>query len=138
MIAKGHRAWPKHGGPRCADIAAIFAKHPNTVPLAVSRQGCFDFNELALAALFPREAQVGTLTADVESNPENYDECGVMKPLSELRPSKMPIFIGMKVFITRNLNKDTDFINGMACLVDGYDRVNDGLRLVTETGKRLT
>eukprot|EP00973_Karenia_brevis_P041173 5696075-Karenia_brevis.AAC.1 len=50
----------------------------------------------------------------------------------------MPIFIGMKVFITRNLNKDIDFINGMACVVDGYDSVNDGLRLITETGKRLT
>ena len=60
-----------------------------------------------------------------------------MFPHDELQPLMMPLYIGMKVVLTRNVCKTTDFVNGMVCRVEDYDKINDGLRMITCTGKRI-
>ena len=42
----------------------------------------------------------------------------------------------MRVYITQNLRKSTDFVNGMLAEIESYDARTSGLRVVTETGYR--
>ncbi len=60
-----------------------------------------------------------------------------MLPHDELQLLMMPLYIRMNVVLTRNVCKTTGFVNGIVCRVEDYDKVNDGLRLITSTGKRI-
>ena len=78
-----------------------------------------------------------TLDGDVECNPDNYVQ-GALKPHAELAPSQVPIFKGMRVYLTRNVRKDVDYVNGMSCAVLGYDRKSRGLLVKTWAGHSVT
>jgi ATP-dependent exoDNAse (exonuclease V) alpha subunit len=43
----------------------------------------------------------------------------------------------MRVFLTRNVNKAVDFVNGMAATVQGYDADTRSLRVLTKTGRHV-
>ena len=49
----------------------------------------------------------------------------------------MQMYEGMKVFLTKNLNKRNDFVNGMSATVEAYDAKSQCLQVLTITGKRL-
>ena len=57
---------------------------------------------------------------DVESNPQNYDADGILKECHFLEPVTLPIYVGMKVALTRNVRPDIDYINGMTGTVVSY------------------
>ena len=76
------------------------------------------------------------LPGDVESNDENYEN-GVLKEPGELEPLSVPIYKGMQIYLTANVNKKEDFVNGMHCTVESWDEASRGLRVVTKTGRRL-
>ncbi|CAE7892745.1 unnamed protein product, partial [Symbiodinium necroappetens] len=84
-------------------------------------------------ALFPHYPPLATLPADVDSNPENCVR-GKLKPAGELQPSAMPVYKGMKVYLTRNARKDVDFVHGMEATVLKYDDGTGGLLVRTTTG----
>ncbi len=44
---------------------------------------------------------------------------------------------GMTLYFTRNVRKDIDFVNGMRCVVEGFDAASKGLRVKTATGHRV-
>lgn len=73
----------------------------------------------------------------MESHPQNYRD-GKLKPLEELTPGELPIYIGMRVYLTRNVRKDIDFVNGMAATVEHYDHHTKALRVLTRTGFRVS
>eukprot|EP00973_Karenia_brevis_P001165 159347-Karenia_brevis.AAC.1 len=50
-IMRNHRAW-RGAKPTQEDIRWLLDNHPETTPLATSRDGCAQFNELALEAEF--------------------------------------------------------------------------------------
>ena len=43
----------------------------------------------------------------------------------------------MRIFLTKNLNKRNDFVNGMAATIEAYDSKHKCLQVTTATGKRL-
>ena len=90
----------------------------------------------ALQALSPRFPPRTIVAGDVESNPTNYAH-GKLKPLHLLEATEVPIFIGMTIFLTRNVRKDIDFVNGMKCCVDGYDSASGAVQAMTETGHHV-
>eukprot|EP00973_Karenia_brevis_P061998 8622872-Karenia_brevis.AAC.1 len=110
QICRGHRAWPRSRHfPLPEDMVRIWEDHPNTTPMACSRRGSWVVNEMTMDGLFVDCECLGYLLADVESDPGNYDQNGDLLPLANLQPSRMPVFVGMKIFLTRNLCKKTDF-----------------------------
>ena len=119
-------------------IRKLFQLHPNTTCLAVSRKGCALINNLALSAFFPDLNPVVTLPGDLESNPNNYADGKFLTDPTKLRSLQIPIYIGMEVFFTRNVNKDIDYVNGMKAQVIGWNAESKGLHLVTATGKYVT
>lgn len=131
-----NKAWPGDE-PDVADVRRLLLDFPQTTMLAVSRQGAALLNELALQAKFPRRLPLATIPGDVDSNPANYDGNGNVKPLRLLQPTALPIHAGLQLYLTKNVQKDRDYINGMKCTVAAWDSERRAVVVVTATGKRI-
>jgi len=135
LMRGGRRAW-RGAKPTVSAIRALLLAHPNTTMMAVSRRGAAELNDLAVTAKFPRRAPLATLPGDVEANPDNYEH-GKLKNDARLKPLSLPIHQDMKVYLTRNVRKDVDFVNGMLATVEEFDEASRGLRVITATGYRV-
>ena len=71
------------------------------------------------------------MPAEPEQNAENYDG----RSMVDWQPSELPIHQGLRLYITRNVNKQNDFVNGMGCQVEEMDTY--GVLVRTDTGKRI-
>ena len=85
-------------------------------------------NELALQQLFEGTVPITTVPGDPEANPENYRGSKQV----DAQPATVPIFVGMRVLLTKNVNKEMDYVNGMGAVVLGVHAT--GVRLRTDTG----
>ena len=136
-ICRGRKAW-RGEKPTVAAIATLFAKYPDTTVLCISRRGAHEINELAVEAKFGGSLSLITLPGDVESNPANYDRQGkIFTTKEQLKPLRVPIYKGMFIYLTKNVRKDVDFVNGMLARIEDYDDVSRGLLVVTTTGHRF-
>ena len=52
-------------------------------------------------------------------------------------PSRVEIRKGLRLHLTKNLDKEGDFVNGMECVVKSWDEGSRCLRVETVTGKTL-
>ena len=52
-------------------------------------------------------------------------------------PLSMKLFKGMRVRITRNVDKGSDFINGVEATVKSYDSASRCVHVLTKTGRNL-
>lgn len=137
-ICRGRKAWSGNR-PTVADIARLFSKHPDTTVLTISRRGVQEINAFALEAFYGNSEPLVVLPGDIESNPANYDEeSKLFKDPKKLKPLPVPTHKGMLVYLTRNVRKDVDFVNGMLARVEDFDHRSKGIRLVTNTGKRFS
>ena len=135
-IVKHRRAWKGHF-PKVQDVARLLQKHPETTMMAVTRKGTSLLNDLAVQALFGQQYPLATVAGDLETNPDNYDEHGALKPVSQLCPLQVPCFAGMKVFFTKNVDKDRDYINGMRGTVETFDWPSRALIVLTDSQHRI-
>ena len=76
------------------------------------------------------------LPGDPESNPDNYER-STLRGAAELKPLQVPTHKGMQLYLTNNVRKEDDFVNGMLCTAEYFCKKSKGLRVKTETGKRL-
>ena len=118
-IMRHRRAWKGHM-PKVTDIARLLKAHSKTTMMAVTRRGAQELNSLAVQAVFGGEATIASIPGDVESNPENHLEDGSMKPVKECKPLQLPCYVNMKVFFTKNVDKERDYINGMPGTVEAF------------------
>eukprot|EP00435_Cladocopium_sp_Y103_P067628 s916_g30.t1 len=136
QIMKGRRAWYGHT-PTVDDVQRLLQKFPHTAFMAITRRGAAHLSDLATQALFGHLEPMAVLPADVESNPENYDDNGALKAHNELVPLQLTCYQGMKVFLTRNVDKTRDYINGMGATIETYDCYSRVLIVMTDTGHRI-
>ena len=54
-----------------------------------------------------------------------------------LVPSDVPIYVGLRLVLTRNIDKENHFVNGMVCTVEGFDQRRRSLIVMTESNRRL-
>ena len=134
-LMRGRRAW-RGQQPSVNDVRRILRDHPETTILCVTRRGANLINELALAASYPRRTPVAILPGDVESNPDNYDPAGKLWT-EGLLPLPVPVHVGMSVYLTRNVDKSTDYVNGMLATVESYHAPSRAVRVMTRTGQRV-
>ena len=117
--------------PTLESIRAILEETPNTLFLTISRWACCLVNDLAVNVLFDGVAPLDTIPADPESNPSNFRGAKMV----ESEPSRLRIFRGMRITLTKNENKRIGFVNGMGATVLGMDHGN--LIVRTEENVRL-
>ena len=133
---KRKRAWPGNT-PTVAGIRTLLRKHPRTTILTVSRAGACEINELVMQVKFPRKAALATLPGDMESNPANYERGKLKTDVKTLKPYPLKVHKGMQVYLTRNVRKETDFVNGMLARIEKYDPATKGLTVITATNFRV-
>ncbi|CAK0870685.1 unnamed protein product [Prorocentrum cordatum] len=102
-IVRDHKAWKSRGDPTPAEMKKLFEKHPDTRIVTCTHRGAAAVNEAAVAALYGRKTPLATLDGDVELNPENFLD-GKLRTDRRLVPSKVPIYKGMKLYLTKNKN----------------------------------
>lgn len=135
-ICRGHKAWVGEG-LSVADIKRLMKDHPQAVFVAATKRGVARINELALQALHPRATPLATLPGAFEDNPEDYNRDGKLGQDRRLEPAEVPIYEGLRLYLTRNVRKADDYVNGMPCNVTSFDAARQILWVITETGKRL-
>ena len=60
-----------------------------------------------------------------------------LQPLKEVAPLRIYFGEGMRIFLTANICKEDDFVNGMSAEIQDYDQRSQCLEVLTRTGKRL-
>ena len=95
-----------------------------------------ELNEVALLAKFGRKTPLVVLDGDVEMNQENYLD-GELREDRPLQPSSVKIFKGMRLYLTKNIRKGDDFVNGMEVAVEAFHTAQRMLRVRTKTNQRL-
>ncbi|CAE7203417.1 pif1, partial [Symbiodinium pilosum] len=123
--------------PTVDGIRRLLKSHPDTVVLTCTRQGAHAMNELAMQALFPSGRPLVVLPADVDSNPDNYEDGQLLEDASALQSLQLPIYRGMRLVFTRNVRKDLDYVNGMDGKVLSFDPSTQALEVLTATGFRV-
>ena len=74
-------------------------------------------NDMASTSLFADHDPIAVLATDPESNVNNYRKSQQVRH----DPLQMRVYTGMRVILTKNLNKAIGFVNGMAATVLGMD-----------------
>ena len=137
-ILRGHRAW-KTNDPTAYDILELFREHENTTVVTCSRPACAKANALAVQAFFEHRHKmpIGSVLFDYEANLDNYDPVTNKLKKGRLSGAETEVYEGMRVFLTKNLDKEHDFVNGMSAMVESYDARSKCLEVLTRTGQRL-
>ena len=69
------------------------------------------------------------MPGDIEVNPLREDR--------PPQPSEVPIHKNTQLYLTRNIRKKDDCVNGMLCRVEAWSATSGALRVRTKTNKRL-
>ena len=134
---KAHRAW-EGSEPDAFDVLSVLRKTEyKTTMVTCTRKGALLLNELAVKVLFPDRHQepLAELPLDWEADPANFDKEG--DPVKDAQALPTQIYGGLRIVLTKNLNKRQDFVNGMGAVVEDYDAASGCLTVETNTGKRL-
>ena len=84
----------------------------------------------------PAIPALGKVAADYESNPDNYDDSGnLLAKLSE--PLPLFLYRGLRLRLTRNVDKPNDFVNGVSAVVLDFEPRRRSILVETETEHRL-
>jgi hypothetical protein len=114
--------------PTEEDIQWIFKETPETTFVTISRSKAAWVNQAAVRGIYGDAEPLRTLPGDPDANPDNFE--GTTQVSWE--PAAVPVFIGMTLMLTKNINKEIDFVNGMTATVEGL--YNSGVRVRTRTG----
>eukprot|EP00973_Karenia_brevis_P096324 12431484-Karenia_brevis.AAC.4 len=114
------------------DIKSILRQTPQTSFVTISRRGTALLNMLCLKAQYGDQRPVMTIPGDYETNMNNYDFHG---SLVDSQPCPVPVFIGMRVTLTKNLMKQWNFVNGMGATVT--DVGEKGIQVKTDVDNLL-
>ena len=112
---RARRAWTTKE-PTAWDILELDRKtEGKTTVVTCSRRGAELVNKLAVEVFFNQRHKkaLAELPTDWESNSENYDKRGQLKKDGPPEPAPLEIFKGQRLFLTKNMNKETGFVNGI-------------------------
>ena len=128
-LCRNHKAWSGHHWPTAGDIADLLdTTQGGTTVITCTRRGAAWVNALCQEVLFAQAGcpSLGQIPADYESNPDNYDEAtGQLKPRCP-EPLPLTLYSGLRVRLTRNMDKARDFVNGMSATVLSFDASRQG------------
>ena len=101
-------------------------------------------NDMAVKVLFGGHVYkplVDQLPAVYTDNPDNYGidpnraDMGKLRTDRKPLPAMIPVYKGMRIYLTANKDKENDFVNGMEATVEAYSK--GCLTVRTTTGIRL-
>ena len=136
-ILRGHKAWNHPGAPTNMDLKILFRKHPKTTILTCTRAAAREVGETAAEALLGRRKVLAVVPGDYDGNAANFDKQGKLKEGVKPEPAPVHLRRGLRLHLTRNLDKEGDFVNGMEAEVVDFDARSQCLSVRTKTGKPI-
>ena len=136
-ILRGRKAWSGHHKPTAMDLKSVLEKHPDTTVVTCTRRGAAHVNEHLAMALRGKRKVLAEIDGDFDANAANYGQNGKLLPKRRPVPAKLRVFKGLRVHLTRNLDKKGDFVNGMEATVLSFSHEKQTLMVRTKTGKRV-
>jgi ATP-dependent exoDNAse (exonuclease V) alpha subunit len=137
-ILRGHKAWNQDGPPTEQDLRALYKRTKNNTTIATcTKRAAEKVNQAAAVVRVGRRRVLAELPADFEVNTENYTERGVLRTDRKPIPSRIELRRGLRVVLTKNLDKEHDFVNGMMCTVKAWNEDSRCLEVTTVTGRSL-
>jgi ATP-dependent exoDNAse (exonuclease V) alpha subunit len=96
-------------------------------------------NKLAVQVLFTNKNKryIGVVPVDYEDNEDNFGDHGKLREDRVPTCASLTLYIGMRIVLTKNLNKASHFVNGMVAVVEGFSEDSGCVRVRTQTGRRL-
>ena len=138
-ILRGHRAWTT-AQPTAWDVLELLRRCPETTIVTCTKKASAYVNELATQVLFEdrHKRPLATLPLDYTCNSDNY-VAGDQTKLKEGDPEPLhtEVYEGQRVFLTRNLDKENGYVNGMPAVIDSYDPRSQCLVVKTKLGTTL-
>jgi len=138
-ICNGHQAWTTKE-PTAWDILKLMRDTDYKTKIATcTRKAAALVHDLAVKVLFKdrKKEPIGEVYFDWDTNMANFDEKGDVIEGEAPQGLKTEIYKDMKIFLTKNLNKKNDFVNGMEATIESYDHESKSLEVLTVSGKRL-
>ena len=84
-----------------------------------------------------RRSELVQLPGDYDANPDNFGKGSKLRDDRQPLPAKVSIKKGLRLYLTRNVDKAGDFVNGMGCVAQSWDENSRCLRVRTKTGKQV-
>ncbi|CAE7216115.1 Pif1 [Symbiodinium sp. CCMP2456] len=125
-ICLRHKAWSGHRKPTAWDIQQLYRKVPHTTVATCTKRRAAHVNDLSIWVLFT-----------TQRNADNYDEKNNVIAGRPPKPLTMKVYKNLRVHLTRNVDKSSDFVNGMEATVKSYDPNSRCLHVLTKTGRNL-
>lgn len=138
-LCRGHKAWSGHNEPTSLDVKTVLVVHPDTTFITCTRRGAAVINQHAVQVLF-EEKDIRPLTeipADYEDNAENFNDQSKLRQDQPPVPSRIQVYRGLRVVLTKNLDKQKHFVNGMSCRVISFDPDSKAIIVATQTKQKL-
>ena len=136
-ILRGHKAWKSKGPPTARDLRRLYSDHKNTTIAVCTRKGTHSINKLAAEVLTSKRKKLAELPCDWDANIHNFDDKGKLRTDRKPKPEMITIKKGLRLHLTRNLDKAGDFVNGMECEVLSWNPRANCLFVRTKTGKEI-
>ena len=140
-ICRGHKAWSGHHAPTAVDIEDVLARTQNrTTFITCTKRGAAIINDHTVQVLFRNRRQrlLAQVPGDYEDNQDNHGEgrklCTDRAPV----PAQVPLYRGLRIVLTKNLDKEHHFVNGMGAVVEAVDLETASVLVRTDTGFLLT
>ena len=138
-LCRGHKAWSGHHEPTALGVQKVLENHPKTTFITCTRRGAAIINSHAVQVLFEEKDKrpVAEIEADYEDNQENFDAKSKLRQDRPPLPSRIALYKGLRVILTKNLDKQKHFVNGMTCRVISYDADSKAIIVETQTKQKL-
>jgi hypothetical protein len=137
-ILRGHKAWSHSGPPNKNDIRELFERTGGKTTIATcTKKAAQEVNIVAAEVDVGRRRTLAEVPADYEVNAENYGLGGKLIQDKKPTPSTVAVKAGLRIVLTKNLDKESDFVNGMVCIVTTWNDHARCLEVETVTGKSL-
>jgi len=140
-LCRGHKAWSGHHTPTAVDIEDVLARTQNrTTFVTCTKRGAAVINDHTVQVLFRNRRQLllAQVPGDYEDNQDNYGEGGKLRTDRAPVPAQVPLYRGLRIVLTKNLDKEHHFVNGMGAVVEAVDLESASVLVRTDTGFLLT
>ena len=139
-ICRGHKAWSGHHEPTVLDVQDVLDRTQGaTTFVTCTKRGAAVINEHATQVLFRNRNKrlLAEVPGDYDDNEENFLD-GKLRDDQPLQPSVVPLYPGLRVALTKNLDKEHHYVNGMTATVEGFDVASNSIIVRTDTGYVLS
>eukprot|EP00439_Symbiodinium_sp_Y106_P010568 s10606_g1.t1 len=129
-MLRGHSV-SKTDEPTRSEVATVLEAHPEGTLVTFTRRAAEHLNQLAVKTQFGEQEPLRVVATDPDANCDNKHRGEYLK----YDCSYTELYVGMKLMLTRNIDKERDHVNGMFCILESVGL--HGIRVRTATNKAI-